>query len=104
MHSNTHTKSLNYLSLKLSRKNLIILLGGTWKCIKLYIFKVQATWNLRFGQNSLLKILRLLGIVYPSFSLGRPEKMSRISKYILDPKQVEGDLLNTLACSPGAFI
>ena len=104
MHSNTHTKSLNYLSLKLSQKNLIILLGGTWKCIKLYIFKVQATWNLRFGQKSFLKILRLLGIVYPSFSLGRPEKMSRISKYILDPKQIEGDLLNTLACSPGAFI
>ena len=48
-------------------------LGNTLSSVFL---KAQQLGNLGFGQESLLKILRLLEIVYPSFSLNGPEDTS----------------------------
>ena len=40
----------------------------------------QTRFHLGFGQDSLLKILRLLGKVYTAFSIPRPWETSRISR------------------------
>ena len=61
---------------------------------------------IRLGQESLLNILRLLGIVYPSFSLLRPGETTSISIQVIliNSNPVEEDRLRTTTCSPGVFI
>ena len=61
---------------------------GTWKYLNLHIsiflkkIMQPGSWNLKSAQEYLLKILILLGIVYPLFSLCRPEETKIISRQI----------------------